>query len=100
MSDRSFTIHAVYRHGKKMQVEGGRYISETASGAARKMFSQIYQDMRPKGRITLEIHVRETTQGSMHKIYKYKVTKKSHPTEVNINGQTIIYKFITKVKSI
>jgi hypothetical protein len=100
MSERSFTIDAVYRAGRKQRPEGGRYISDTPASAAKKMFSTVYKEIKPKGRISLQIHVRETTQGSAHKIYKYKVAKVKQRTEVVVNGQTIIYNYTTKVKAI
>ena len=97
---RSFTVEAIYKAGKKSRISGGRYISETPSGAAKKAFSQAYRHMNSKGRLTLEVHVRETTQGSAHKTFKYKVAKKNESTEVEINGETIVFKYQTKTKAI
>lgn len=96
---RSFTVDSVYNTlGRKLTFEGGRYMSDIPSNAARKAFSQISQNM--KGRVNLEIHLRETTQNSSHKIYKYKVRRIKKETTVTINGKVITYKYITKVKSI
>ena len=96
---RSFTVHSAYTTaGRKLKFTGGRYMSEIPSNAVRKAFSQISQNM--KGKVTLEIHLRETTQNSAHKIYKYKVTRKYQPTEVQIKDTTIVYKYTTKVKAI
>jgi hypothetical protein len=95
---RSFTVEAAYSSGRKLRFKGGRYMSEIPSNAAKKAFSQMSQKM--KGRVTIEVHLRETTQGSAHKTYKYKVTRKYQPTEVQIAGQTIVYKYVTKVKAI
>jgi len=99
MSDRSFTIDAIYRQGNKIRYSGGRYISSTPSGAARKAFSQASRHMRNKGRLTLEVHMRETTQGSSKKIFKYKVSRINESTEIQRNGETIVYMYSTKVKA-
>lgn len=96
---RSFTVDSVYNTlGRKLKFEGGRYMSDIPSNAVRKAFSQISQNM--KGRVTLEIHLKETTQNSLHKIYKYKVRRIKKETKVVINGNPIVYKYITKVKAI
>jgi hypothetical protein len=50
--------------------------------------------------MSLKVKIRETTQGSMHKTYDYRVTKKSEKVEVERNGETITYNFTTKIKSI
>lgn len=100
MSDRSFTIDAIYKQGNKTRFSGGRYISSTPSGAARKAFSQAQRHMRHKGRLTLEIHMRETTQGSNKKMFKYKVSKINDSTEIERNGETVVYKYSTKIKAI
>lgn len=98
---RSFTIDAVYRAGSKLRITGGRYMSETPSSAASKAFSMAYRHLKaPKGRFSLVIHIAETTRGSAKKIYKYRVTRIPHSTEVERDGQTFIYKYITKVKAI
>lgn len=95
---RSFTVDNVYtRSGKKLEFTGGRYMSEIPSNAVKKAFSQISQNM--KGKFTLEIHLRETTQNSSRKIYKYKVSRKYQPSKVQIADKTIIYKYIIKVKA-
>lgn len=95
---RSFTVDTVFRGSKKLKFSGGRYISEIPYNAARKAFSQISKKI--KGRVSLEIHLRETTQNSTHKIFKYKITRINKPTEVTVNGQNIVYKYITKVKAL
>ena len=96
---RSFTVDSVYHSsGRKLRFKGGRYMSEFPSNAARKAFSKISQSM--SGRVSLEVHIRETTQNSKHKIYKYKITRINKPTEVTIGNQTILHKYITKIKSL
>lgn len=97
---RSFTVEAIYKSGKKTRTSGGRYISETPSSAAHKAFSQAYRSMRVKGAVTLEIHIRETTSGSAHKTYKYKVSKKAISKDIERGGEIIHYSYYTKVKAI
>ncbi len=97
---RTFTIEAVYQQGKRLRITGGRYKSSSASSAASKAFSQVIRKKGILGRVTLEIHMRETTQGSMKKIFKYKVSRVNNSTEQVINGETIIFKYTTKVRSI
>lgn len=97
---RSFTIDAIYRSGKKINFDGGRYISPTPSSAAKKAFTNAYNFLNGNGKMMLEIHIRETTQDSNKKIYKYKVSRVKNITEVTINGKTIIYTFTTKIKAL
>lgn len=95
---RTFTVNCVYSStGRKLSFTGGRYVSEIPANAARKAFSQLTQNK--KGRVSLEIYLRETTQNSSHKVYKYKVSRINKKTEVNHNGTTVVYKYITKVKA-
>jgi hypothetical protein len=97
---RSFTVENVKNSttGKKILFTGGRYISENPSNAARKAFSQISKAM--SGRFSLEITLRETTQNSKHKLYKYKVTRIKRPIEVIKDNVSILYKYFIKVKSV
>jgi len=100
MTNRSFTIENAVRLGKKLNISGGRYMSEIPANAAKKAFSHILRQMDLKGRVTIEIHIRETTQGSKHKTYKYKVSKQNKETKVEHEGEIILYKYITKTKAI
>lgn len=98
---RSFTIESIQRtRGGRVNYTGGRFISETPSGAAKKAFSKVYHSINATGPLSLKIKIRETTQGSLHKIYDYRVTRKSEKVEVERNGEIITYNFITKIKSI
>jgi len=96
---RTFTVNCVYNTaGRKLPFTGGRYVSEIPANAARKAFSQLTQNK--KGRMSLEIYLRETTQNSSNKVYRYKVSRINKRTEVNHNGTTVIYKYVTKVKAL
>ena len=72
-SDRSFTVVAMAKSGKKLSVSGGRYISKNPYSAAKKAFSQYYREHQTSGRFSLEVHLKETTQNSSHKIFKYSI---------------------------
>ncbi len=96
--DRSFTIDALYRGKSKLRTSGGRYISKTPSEAARKAFSQYYRGK--SGKMTLEVHIRETTNDSAHKIFKYKISKIASKKKVERDGKMIEYKYETIVKAL
>jgi hypothetical protein len=100
LGNRSFTLEKAVRSGKNLNISGGRYMSTIPANAAKKAFSHVLRQKDFKGRVTMEIHIRETTQNSAHKIYKYKVSKKNQETKVEKNGETILYKYITQTKSI
>jgi hypothetical protein len=92
-SKRSFTVESI--DNKKVKSgNGGRYISSTPSSAAKKAYSQFASSAKKQ----LVICVRETTQGSAKKCFKYKVSRRKQNNEVNINGQPILfkYKIVTK----
>ena len=98
---RSFTIEAVYNSsGKKLGNSGGRYISNTPSSAASKAFSQTLRTMPKVKALSLLIYVRETTQGSQHKTFAYRIRRTKQVTTVMINGEEITYKYTTKVKAV
>lgn len=99
---RSFTIEKITKTtgGNTVRYDGGRFIGETPSGAAKKAFSKAYHHLNAKGPMSLKIKIRETTQGSLHKMYTYRVTKKSDVTTVERDGQEITYRFSTKIKSV
>lgn len=94
-SSRSFTVESIFQSGKKLSSKGGRYISSSPTGAAKKAFSH-----HSKTQKSLEIHLKETTQGSAQKSYKYKVSKIKEDTEVKRGNQVIHFTYKTKVKAI
>ena len=96
---RSFTIDKIEKStGSVLRYNGGRFISETPAGAARKMYSQGLQHCRTDCK-TFKITLHETTQGSNKKEYKYKVSKIKNDVVVEHKGEEVHYKFTTKVKS-
>jgi len=98
---RSFTIDSVEKTGgSRVNYTGGRFISETPSGAVKKMFTKIYHHTRGKGPMSCKITMHETSSGSNKKEYVYRVTKKSEKVEVEYKNTTVTYNFTTKVKSL
>lgn len=104
MSDyRSFTIKKVSTtsgHVKGKENLGGRYISKTSSGAARKAATQICRASNIKGRCVLTVTIKETTKGSKKKEYTYKVKRIYDPTTVMRDGEEITYKYRTEVEAV
>jgi hypothetical protein len=98
--DRSFTVIVINKSGKKVRSNGGRYISKTPSSAARKAFSQYYRQHKTSGQLSLEIHIKETTQNSSGKIFKYRVSKIKDPKDISRGKQIIHYEYTTKVKAL
>ena len=56
--------------------------------------------LNAKGPMSLKIQIRETTQGSAHKTYDYRITRKAEKVEIERDGEVIVYNFTTKIKSI
>lgn len=98
---RSFTIESINKtKGGRVNYTGGRFISETPAGAAKKAFSKAYHSINATGPLSLKIKIRETTQGSLHKMFEYRVTRKAEKMQVERDGEVITYNFVTKIKSI
>ena len=97
---RSFTINDV-RHAEgckskyKNKAYSGDYVNNNANSAASKAVTQLCRVKKIKGPCTLYVEMRETTQGSKKKIYKYKVTRKRLSTPGPFGN-----KYENKVKSI
>lgn len=98
---RSFTIESINKtKGGRVNYTGGRFLSDTPAASAKKAFSKAYHHLNAKGPLSLKIKIRETTQGSDHKIFEYRVTRKTERVEVERGGETIVYGFTTKIKAI
>jgi len=101
---RSFTIVSVNSKGKEkgMSNLGGRFLSTTPSGAARKAGSQVCRNSKIRGRCSLVVTVKETTRGSSGKEFKYSVKrlKLDNPEPVMRGGIEVVYKYVTKVKAL
>ena len=98
--DRSFTVTSIKKSGRSIKTDGGRYISKIPSSAAKKAFSQYYRQHKTKGAFSLEIHIKETTQNSSGKVFKYRVSKIKDPRDITRGKQVIHYEYTTKVKAL
>ena len=98
---RSFTVESLKSNSKGLKTKkGGRYISKTPMAAALKAFNSECRKSKIHGQCSLILTIRETTSGSKHKVYKYKMNRKKLATplvitkgDVNI---TIRYKTTAK----
>lgn len=78
---RSFTVEAAKdANGKVTNFSNkdysGRYMNRNPAGAAKKAATQLCRDKKVKGSCVMTLHMRETTQNSKHKVFKYKLTRK------------------------
>lgn len=95
---RSFTVEKIETSsGKKKGSEnlGGRFLSSTPSGAAKKVGSKVCRNSSIKGQCTLYITIRETTQGSDHKEFTYKVKRMLDPVTIVHDGVEITHRYRT-----
>lgn len=101
-SKRSFTVVYV-RHKSKIKKGkhdvGGRFISSTPAGAARKAISRVCRSIPIKGQCSMMITIKETTAGCKQKEFKYNVRRVKNPVTVVRGGEKITYKYKTIVKA-
>lgn len=95
--ERSFKIVSLNSRRAKKSKEGGRYISRSSQGAAKKAFNRSCRESKIRGQCTLIIVIQETTQGSQGKLYKYKMkrVKLQKPVIVEKDGRKIRIKYKT-----
>jgi hypothetical protein len=98
---RSFTIISVEKSsGSKIRYKDGRFIGESPSQVVKKMFTQARKHCRDKCN-SFKITLREITQNSEKKHYKYSVKRVKDPVEIEYkNGDVVIHEYTTKVKSL
>ena len=102
---RSFTVVEIRKAGqknksgslKKTQGDGGYFKSSNPAGAARKAFNASCRDKKIKGQCTFVVTVKEITQGSAGKVFKYECKRIKLDKPIELLGRTIEYD--TKVKS-
>jgi hypothetical protein len=96
---RSFTVLSVStkRNTKSSANAGGRFISSTPSGAARKAAGQVCRGSKIRGQCTLFVTIQETTRGSSGKSFTYKVKRVVVNAQVNHGGKVVNHKYSTKV---
>ena len=90
---RSFTVVGAYHtDGCPTKFnDDSRLISRSPDGAARKAFNRLCNLKRIKGFCSLYIEVRETTQGSSHKIHSYLCSRKKLDKPIELKGRIIEY---------
>ena len=90
---RSFTILHI-SNGKKSK-EGGRYISSSPFGAAKKAFNRECKKSNITGTCSFLISIKEITQGSNKKIYTYKMNRKklSKPLKLKLGNNEVEIKY-------
>lgn len=76
----------------------GRYVSKTPASAARKAGNRL---LKKKKQISVHVHIKETTQGSLKKSFKYLVRRVRlvKQKQVQLKGKKVVYKFKTTVKA-
>lgn len=97
---RSFTVTKVYVHNSLVNFYDGRYLSSTPSGAAKKVFSQVLKTCAPEDTKSMEIHIKETTQNSLKKDYKYRVYREEVNKMVMICGKEVFYRYKTLTRAL
>ena len=104
---RSFTIHnAAHVDGCPTKFSHkdytGRYNAHTPDRAARKVLSNLCRLKRIRGQCTLYIELRETTQGSDHKVYAYKAKRirLAKPQEIKRDDKTVLVYYRPVVKAV
>ena len=94
MANRSFTVCEV---NDRALSDGGRYLSATPAGAARKAGIRV---MRKRGVNSVKICVRETTQGGLGKEHAYRVRRVRVNEEVMRGGVPVLYEYKTVIKAV
>lgn len=97
---RSFTLIEMKTRKKLKSKNGGRYISKTVEGAAKKAFTRECRNSKIRGQCTIFIIIKETTAGSKKNVYKYKMKRMKLKTPLVIyrDGQKIKIQY--KIKAI
>jgi DnaJ-domain-containing protein 1 len=96
---RIFQIIDVSTRNKKIKSKkGGKYISSSPSGAAKKVFTRECRLSKIKGQCTLIVKIQDMDS---KKIFKYKMKRlvAKNPVERMINGKKVVYKYETIVRS-
>lgn len=99
---RSFTIVKINSSDRRVKSKsvGGRFQSANPASAAKKAGSSVCRLNNINSSIKFKIAIRETTQGSSHKIFAYNFLRVRNPITVMRSGKPITYEFETKVKSL
>lgn len=87
---RSFTLLGAAKSAMcRTKGAGGRFISKSAAGAAKKAFSDLCRTKRIRGVCTLYVNMKDTTTGARTKgkVYSYKIIRqKLNPPLIRLEG--------------
>lgn len=87
---RSFTLLGAAKSAMcRTKGAGGRFISKSAAGAAKKAFSDLCRTKRIRGVCSLYVNIRDTTTGARTKgkVYSYKIVRqKLNPPLIRLEG--------------
>jgi hypothetical protein len=87
---RSFTLLGAAKSAMcRTKGVGGRFISKSAAGAAKKAFSDLCRTKRIRGVCTLYVNMKDTTAGARTKgkVYSYKIVRqKLNPPLIRLEG--------------
>jgi len=103
---RTFTIVKVLKSGGVTKSEeniGGKFVSRTPVGAAKKAARRVCKASKIHGRCSLVVSVKETTRGSAGKTYTYKVKRELKPLKERTivrEGKKIPFKYNITAKAI
>lgn len=93
---RSFSVLKV--NGKNVSgEEKGRFLAKNPKEAASKAFSRWCRDNNKKSKCSTNIIIYETTRGNPHKQYSYNASRRTHSTNVDLEGTTVNYKYVNKL---
>ena len=106
---RSFTLVEIRKSAqtkrgtaKRTSGHGGRYVSSTPSGAARKACSAACRSKAIRGQCTMTVTIKETTRGTDGKTFKYQLkrVKRDKPLVVSRGGVDFKIDYETKIVSL
>lgn len=105
MAKRSFSVISITKPGQsqdKTKSHPGRFISKSAAGAAKKAFTQACRAKQIFGQCALIITMRETTEKSAKKEFKYQLrrVKLENPLIVKRGNSEVKIEYETKIKTI
>ena len=108
MATRTFTVIGVSTPKSKENKEeciGGIFKSKTPMSAAKKASRRICRLCNLKGQCTIIVRLRETTRGSKHNEFLYKIRRIKKETKVTKTTPEnkkvkITFKFVTKATSL
>lgn len=98
VAQRSFTVVSIGGNSKGLKSKkGGRYMSSSAMGAAKKAFNRECNSSSVSGVCAFDVVLRETTAGSRKKLYKYHVRRVANSSRVGVKfpgrASPVVFRF-------